>query len=319
MAYQDAGQLLAQLIQQSQPLQQNMTQQVQRPYSGRRGGNIFQNIWQDLSGQSFRNREESRVGEQISTLEELGVNTRQMPGLAQAMFENPGAATAEVMSRLTQEPGQMQPVGRQYDFGTGQMQTQFREKPQVPLNMVGQLAKGRAQAEARAVELQSKLRQQGFMSVADKTDFTTKLASDWQGDTENAREAMLSYEQAMNLLNIGDSLGATLAIVKLAKAADPGSVVRNEERVMVEGGTGLANLIATRWNAVQGEGFNAEAQEQFKNSLAALLVPVAQELKMQYEAYSNLAAGAQIDPESVFRGSYNPALVEKFMPIDLTQ
>jgi hypothetical protein len=147
------------------------------------------------------------------------------------------------------------------------------------------------------------------LTNTDRFAMTGTLRDDFQQATSDMREGLLARDQAVNLIDQGDAVGATLAITKIAKAADPGSTVRVEEGRLVGESTGLVRSLMDNYNKMSGEGFTPESKVQFMAALDNLSRPLADEYRNIAEAYGATAERGGINVDDIYMGQYDPERV----------
>lgn len=91
------------------------------------------------------------------------------------------------------------------------------------------------------------------------------------------REVMRSRAQVRDLLATGSALGGAVAVVALARAADPGSTVREAEAGRIEGGVGVTLALQNAWNRMIAEGVTEQTVTEFNAVADALAGKVALE------------------------------------------
>lgn len=91
------------------------------------------------------------------------------------------------------------------------------------------------------------------------------------------REVMRSRAQVRDLLATGSALGGAVAVVALARAADPGSTVREAEAGRIEGGVGAVLALQNAWNRIVADGVTEQTVAEFNAVADALAGKVALE------------------------------------------
>ncbi len=151
--------------------------------------------------------------------------------------------------------------------------------------------------------------QQAYRSgeIADakvRTDTARQLRGDftdlWRNDYQPIMDA---YRQIDNLIDDDNPLAVHAATIKLAKALDPGSVVRESEgRAVAEGGTGLSGRILTAYNRAQGGGWTPELRENFISTVEGLTQPVARDALKLVNAYEGFQTEGNYTKDEIFGG-----------------
>jgi hypothetical protein len=142
------------------------------------------------------------------------------------------------------------------------------------------------QTPVQQVQLENaRLQQQGLQQALElgeatgqNTIFTQEgaLRDDAAQGLKQPAEFLTAYNQVKELIQLDDPLAFTASVIKLAKALDPTSAVREGEVTTVAGGTGLAQSMINSMNQAVGNGMTPEARSQFMNVVGALAGPQAQ-------------------------------------------
>jgi len=130
-----------------------------------------------------------------------------------------------------------------------------------------------------------------------------KLIQQWTDDVNREfgswREVQLARAQVAQMLKTGTPLGGTAAIIKLAKALDPDSAVREGEVGTVEGGIGGIAQLQNAWNRMIGEGMTEESLADFQEVVDMLTAEVALQALQRAEGFGALFNGVGLGAESV--------------------
>jgi hypothetical protein len=182
------------------------------------------------------------------------------------------------------------------------------------VNTLRQREMATADANLSKAELAYENMKAGKLDPMQRNTIAQGLGDDFVSITDNFREGITARDQALNLINQNDAVGAALAITKVAKAADPGSTVRVEEGKLVGGSTGLEQRLIDSFRAMRGGGFSPESQIMFKNALGNLTVPLAMEYKQVADAYAGIAERQNINTDEIYRGLYDAERIQGLLP-----
>lgn len=195
-----------------------------------------------------------------------------------------GAETAkELGAQLTSDVPALQQAGaaRLEDLQQRRAGQPFAEAaPQAPLTTAQQ---AQLTEQARATD-QTNMRltteATNKARIAETT--ATNKAADTLGDDLRKsmiipREVMRSRAQVSDLLATGSALGGAVAVVALARAADPGSTVREAEAGRIEGGVGAVLALQNAWNRIVADGVTEQTVAEFNAVADALAGKVALE------------------------------------------
>ena len=189
----------------------------------------------------------------------------------------------------------------------GNLQAQEQEiagRQRLALDVRGlQLRNKATKAQLRNLDQQFSLVKSGVLTPEARQSMIRDARDGFTKAMEPVGEVLVAFQQTDNLLATGESLGAQLAIVKMAKLSDPGSTVRIEEGKMVSDGVGLSQTIANEFNKMAGQGFTETAVIQFRNAMRDLAGPRALSGQNTMLSYLDFAKRNGIDVRDIFVGS----------------
>jgi len=128
------------------------------------------------------------------------------------------------------------------------------------------------------------LTQQAVIIKAEN-DSSNSIRDDMRATFAPMSQMIIAGADVNALLDTGTALGGTGAIVKLAKALDPESVVRQSETGNLTGATGVVQILQDQWNRLGGEGMTRASMNQFREVVDKLLASRAQMAIRQFDGF----------------------------------
>lgn len=132
-----------------------------------------------------------------------------------------------------------------------------------------------AQTELASMQAAYLPMEQARAGMAAANAAVAQYADDVRKSFAPTREILTARQQVIAMLATGSALGSTAAVIKLAKALDPTSSVREGEVGTIEGGQGLVLQLQNAWNRMGGEGMSPKAIDAFHEVVNELVAPEA--------------------------------------------
>lgn len=160
-----------------------------------------------------------------------------------------------------------------------------------------QLEAARAQAQQAAAQITAST----LSAEAKQAMFINTVRGQYQAlpAVKTAVEAQGAYKAATAAANTGSALGAELALVKMAKLADPTSVVREGETERIREGYGLVSQVSSILRKAGSKGMTPEQRAMYLDVLDALYGPAMEQAALATRQYMGLEAQYKARPGEI--------------------
>lgn len=208
------------------------------------------------------------------------LNRQQMTGnpvaqTAVGLMQNPGSRAAGV-----QMAGNLLDPQAQANLQSTQQSTASSRQQEVNAQQGYQQAAQMFPLQMQAAKLNAAqslaaIQASGLGSQAQQNTFYNTVRGQFQAlpAIKNLGEAQSAYRAADAALGKGSALGARVAMIKLAKLADPTSVVREGEVENIRQGYGVLSQLDTALRTAGDKGLGAAQQAMFRDVMDSLYAP----------------------------------------------